>query len=96
MKVRLYYDSCKYDREDEYLIEKEINDTFIELSRVPCVGENITLFLGDYWFEGKVSAVYTYYCEPDNPHRHKWSWGEGYSIFIKDIEVYRKYNEEDE
>ena len=97
MKVRLYFNGCKYDREDEYLIEKEINDTFIELSRIPCIGEGITLFLGDYWFEGIVSKVYTYFCEDNNPHRYKWSWGEGYSIFIKDIEVYEHFeSEEDE
>lgn len=96
MKVRLYFDGCKYDRADEWLIEKEINDTFIELSRIPNVGENITLFLGDYWFEGKVTAVYTYYCEKNNPHRYQHTWGEGYSIFVGEIEVYQKYESEEE
>lgn len=91
MKVRLYYDGCRYDRKDEWEIEKEINDTYIELSRIPCVGENITLFLGDYWFEGKVSKVYTTYCEKGNPHRYERSWGEDYAMFISDIEVYEKY-----
>ena len=96
MNVRLYYDGCKYDRKDECKIEREINDTFIELSRIPNVGENITLFLGDYWFEGKVSAVYTSFCEKGNPHRYERVWGESYSIFIKDIEVFQKYDEEGE
>lgn len=96
MKVRLYFDGCKYDREDECAIEREINDTFIELSRIPCVGENLSLFLGDYWFEGVVSKVHTYFCEENNPHRYKWSWGEGYSISVKDIEVYGYYGDREE
>ena len=96
MKVRLYFDGCKYDRKDEYLIEKEINDTRIELSRIPCLGENITLFIGDYWLEGVVSKVFTCYTEKGNPHRYERSWGEDYAMFVKDIEVYEYYGKREE
>lgn len=85
MKVRIYYGDANE------IISKLIDNLDIELSRVPNVGESLSLWVEDYWLDMKVRQVFTNYCIPGNPHIKERAWGEGYAVFVDDVMIVEEY-----
>ena len=92
MEVTLYYAGSIRDYEDVDL-EDLINYMTIELQRVPCKGEEISLHFDKYWINAKVSEVYTNWTEPLNRRFKERAWGDKYAISLTDIEIMEEYDE---
>lgn len=92
MKVTLYYGGAA-DRANDDDVEMEDLILFreIELARVPNVGEDVTLHIGDYHIEAEVRGVITNYCEPGNPHMKESFHGDSYAITLHKCRVADRY-----
>lgn len=90
MKVTMYFAGSKRDYDDVDL-EKLINNMTINLQRVPCVGEQVSLMFDRYHISAEVSQVYTNWTEPGNMLFRQWSWGDRYAVSLTDIEIVEEY-----
>lgn len=93
MKVTLYYGGAA-DRANDDDVEMEDLILFreIELARVPNVGEDVILHIGDYMIEAEVKDVFTSYCEPGNPHIKERFHGDSYAMTLHRCRVIERYN----
>lgn len=89
MEVTLYFAGAKRDYDVD--LEKLIDWMTIDLKRVPCKGEQISLMFGKYWLNATVSEVYTNWTEPLNRRFKERSWGDHYAISLMDIEIMEEY-----
>lgn len=94
MKVTLYYGGAA-DRaicDDDLVMEELILFREIELARVPNVGEDMLLRIGDYDIEAVVKYVFTNYCEPGNPHIKDCYHGDSYAITLHKCAICERHN----
>ena len=74
-------------------IAKLIDGLWIDLERVPCVGESLKIYIKDYHLLMKVSDVMTMYVTMGNPHFKEAGWGKTeFVITVEDEEIVEKYN----
>ena len=94
MRVTLYYDGAadRASYDDELVMEELILFREIELARVPNVGEDVLLRIGDYDIEGEVKHVFTNYCEPGNPHIKERYHGDSYAITLHRCAIIERHN----
>ena len=79
---------CGGDPEIADLIDR----LWIHLDRIPCRGETLKIFIGDYHLMMDVKDVMTIYVEPDNPHFKESMWGKSeYIITVTNEEIVEKY-----
>lgn len=93
MKVTLYYEGAadRVSDGDDVEMENLILFREIELARVPNVGEDVLLRIGDYDIEAVVKHVFTNYCEPGNPHIKERYHGDSYAITLHRCRIVEKY-----
>lgn len=93
MKVTLYYGGAadRVSDVDDVEMENLILFREIELARVPNVGEDMTLNIGDYYIEAEVRDVFTNYCEPGNPHIKERFHGDRYAITLHRCRIIERY-----
>lgn len=88
LQVKFYYAGSKNEYAlDGYEMEKLMDWYTIDLPRVPNIGEIVTLVIGDYRIEGKVSMVFTSYCKPGNPNIKERCWGYSFGVSLSELEV---------
>lgn len=93
MKVTLYYGGAadRVSDGDDLEMENIILFREIELARVPNVGEDMTLHMGDYMIDAEVKDVFTHYCEPGNPHKKESFHGDSYAITLHRCRIVDRY-----
>lgn len=73
-------------------IAKLIDRMIIDLDRIPCVGEYLTIYVGNYHLLMKVKSVMTTYIEFGNPHFNTSSWGKTtFMIVVDNEEIVEEY-----
>lgn len=94
MKVTLYYEGAadRVSNDDDVEMEDLILFREIELARVPNIGEDVFLRIGDYDIEAVVKRVFTNYCEPGNPHIKERFHGDSYAMTLHRCRIIEKYN----
>lgn len=73
-------------------IAKLIDRLWINLDRIPCKGEALKIFIGDYHLLMEVEDVMTIWIEPGNKHFDESSWGKTEFVISVDKEqIVEKY-----
>ena len=90
MKATLYAIDFKSDQ-DGCEIEQIVNDSVLDLPRIPCIGEHMGLWIDDVWIDAKVEDVYTNFREKGNPHIKESSWGVDFTIILEECEIVEHY-----
>ena len=74
-------------------IAELIDQMWMDIERVPCVGEYLKLFVGDYHLLMKVASVMTMYVQEGNEWFGTIKHGKAeYFITVEDEEIVEKYN----
>jgi hypothetical protein len=74
-------------------IAELIDQMWIDIERVPCVGEYLKLFVGDYHLLMKVASVMTMYVQEGNEWFGTIKHGKAeYVVTVEDEEIVEKYN----
>ena len=94
MKVTLYYGGAadRVSDVDDVEMEDLILFRKIELARVPNVGEDVFLHIGDCFIVAEVKDVFTNYCEPGNPHIKESFHGDSYAITLHKCRIGERYD----
>ena len=73
-------------------IAELIDQMWIDIERVPCVGEYLKLFVGDYHLLMKVASVMTMYVHEGNQWFGTIKYGKAeYVVTVEDEEIVEKY-----
>lgn len=73
-------------------IAKLIDRVTIDLDRIPCVGEDLKIYIKDYHLLMRVASVLTIYVAVGNPHFKESSWGKTtFVIVVDDEEIVEEY-----